>query len=168
MAKFYVDGKGFNKAERVFRQLPKELKNDLRSVQRTETLPIWREEINKRKDVTPLAARVYKSGITVKTGANLVLQAKGSTKKIGDRGIRQNNLLGAAEFGSTPNNYTKYYRKSPTGSRHTVTRRTRAGLPHKRKGGYVAVPASKAAISRIQSLTIQTTIRRIHLASEGQ
>jgi hypothetical protein len=168
MAKFYVDGKGFNKAERVFRQLPKELKNDLRRVQRSETLPIWREEINARKDVTPLAARVYKSGITVKTGANLVLQAKGSTKKIGDRGIRQNTLLGAAEFGSKPSNYTKYYRNSPAGKRHTVTRRTRAGLPHKRKGGYVAVPASKAAVSRIQSLTIQTTIRRIHLAAESR
>lgn len=168
MAKFYVEGKGFNKAERVFRQLPKELKNDLRRVQRSEALPIWREEISKRKDITPLASRVYKSGITVRTGANLVLQAKGSTKKIGTRSTPQNSLMGAAEFGSTPNNYTKYYRKSTKGNRHTVTRRTRAGLAHKRKGGYVAVPASKAAISRIQSLTIQTTIRRIHLAAEGK
>ena len=168
MAKFYVNGKGFNKAERVFRQLPKELKNDLRRVQRSETLPIWREEIAKRKDVTPLAARVYKSGITVKTGANLVLQAKGSAKKIGSRGIRQNSLLGAAEFGSQPSNFTRYWRTSENGKRHKVTRRTRAGLPHKRKSGYVAVPASKAAISRIQSLTIQTTIRRIHLTAEGR
>lgn len=167
MAKFYVDGKGFNKAERVFRQLPKELKNDLRRVQRSETLPIWREEINKRKDVTPLASRVYKSGISVKTGANLVLTAKGSAKKIGSRGIRQNNLLGAAEFGSEPTHYTRYWSTSKRGRRYPETRRTRAGLPHKRKGGYVAVPASKAAISRIQSLSIQTTIRRIHEAAEG-
>lgn len=166
--KFYVDGKGMNKAERLFRQLPKELKNDIRRVQRSETLPIWREEINKRKDVTPLASRVYKSGITVRTGANLVLQAKGSTKKIGARNIPQNSLMGAAEFGSTPNNYTKYWRTSENGKRHKVTRRTRAGLPHKRKGGYVAVPASKAAIGRIQSVTVQTTIRRIHLAAEGR
>ncbi|WP_457950423.1 hypothetical protein ACTAQI_07525 [Pseudarthrobacter sp. alpha12b] len=165
--KFYVSGKGLNKAERLFRQLPKELKNDIRRYQRSEVLPIWREEINKRKDITPLASRVYKSGIAVKTGANIVLTAKGSSKKIGKRNIPQNALLGAAEFGSTPENYTKYYRKSPKGSRHTVTRRTRAGLPHHRKGGYVAVPASKAAISRIQSLTVQTTIRRLHEAAEG-
>lgn len=127
--KFYVDGKGLNKAERVFRQLPKELKNDLRRVQRASALPIWREEINARRNVTPVASRVYKAGISVKTGANLVLTAKGSSKKIGSRKIPQNALLGAAEFGSTPNNYTKYYRQAPNGQRHTITRRTRRGLP---------------------------------------
>lgn len=166
--KIYVDGKGLNQAERKFRQLPKELKNDLRRVQRAQSLPIWREEINARKDVTPIASRVYKSGISVKTGANLVLTAKGSTRKIGSRRIPQNALLGAAEFGSTPANYTKYYRKSPDGKRHTVTRRTRRGLPQHRRTGYVAVPAGKAAVSRIQSLTIQTTIRKIHEAAESR
>jgi hypothetical protein len=166
--KIYVDGKGLNKAERVFRKLPKELKNDLRRVQRAQSLPIWREEINARKNVTPIAARVYKSGISVKTGANLVLTAKGSSKKIGSRNIPQNALLGAAEFGSSPSNFTKYYRTSPDGKRHTVTRRTRRGLPQHRRTGYVAVPASKAAVSRIQSLTIQTTIKRIHDAAEGR
>jgi hypothetical protein len=166
--KIFVDGKGLNKAERVFRQLPRELKNDLRRVQRAQSLPIWREEINARKDVTPVASRVYKSGISVKTGANLVLTAKGSTRKIGSRKIPQNALLGAAEFGSTPSNYTKYYRVSPDGKRHVVTRRTRRGLPQHRRTGYVAVPAGKAAVSRIQSLTIQTTIKRIHDAAEGK
>jgi hypothetical protein len=166
--KFYVDGKGLNQAERVFRQLPKELKSDLRKVQRSETLPIWREEINARRDITPIASRVYKSGISVKTGANLVLVAKGSTRKIGTRRIPQNALLGAAEFGSKPSNYTKYNRTSKQGKRHTVTRRTRAGLSQNRRTGYVAVPASKAAVSRIQSLHIQTTIRRIHQAAEGK
>jgi hypothetical protein len=166
--KIYLDGKGLNSAERVFRQLPKELKSDIRRVQRAETLPIWKEEINKRKDITPLAARVYKSGITVRTGANLVLEAKGSTKKIGSRKIPQNLLMGAAEFGSTPNNYTKYYRQSPNGKRHTVTRRTRRGLPQHRRDGYVVIPASKAAISRIQSLTIQTVVRKIHDAAESR
>lgn len=166
--KIYVDGKGLNQAERVFRKLPRELKNDLRRVQRAQSLPIWREEINARKDVTPIASRVYKSGISVKTGANLVLTAKGSSRKIGSRGIPQNALLGAAEFGSKPNNFTKYYRVSPDGKRHTVTRRTRRGLPQQRRTGYVAVPAGKAAVSRVQSLTIQTTIKRIHDAAEGR
>lgn len=165
--KFYVQGKGLNKAERVFRQLPNELKNDIRRVQRAETLPIWREEIASRKDVTPIASRVYSAGISVRTGANLVLTAKGSSKKIGSRRIPQNSLRGAAEFGSTPNNYTRYYRQSPNGKKHVVTRRTRRGLPAHRRSGYVAVPASKAAVSRIQSLTVQTTIRRIHEAAEG-
>ncbi|MFC8038627.1 hypothetical protein ACFUOZ_04670 [Paenarthrobacter sp. NPDC057355] len=168
MAKFYVDGKGFNKAERIFRQLPNELKKDLRRVQRSETLPIWREEINARKSISPIAERVYKSGISVKTGANLVLVARGSSRKIGSRRIPQYVLQGAAEFGSKPTNYTKYNRVSPKGKRHTVTRRTRAGLSQNRRTGYVAVPAAKAAVSRIQSLNIQTTMRRIHLAAEGK
>lgn len=166
--KIYVDGKGLNKAERVFRQLPKELKSDIRRVQRAESLPIWREEVNSRKDITPIASRVYKSGITVRTGANLVLEAKGSSKKIGSRGIPQNALMGAAEFGSKPNNYTKYYRQAPNGQRHTITRRTRRGLPQHRRDGYVVIPASKAAVSRIQSLTIQTVVRKIHDAAEGR
>jgi hypothetical protein len=166
--KIYVDGKGLNAAERKFRTLPRELKNDLRRVQRAQSLPIWREEINERKDITPIASRVYKSGISVKTGANLVLTAKGSTRKIGSRRIPQNALLGAAEFGSTPANFTRYYRVSPDGKKHTVTRRTRRGLPQHRRTGYVAVPAGKAAVSRIQSLTIQTTIRKIHEAAESR
>jgi hypothetical protein len=166
--KIYVDGKGLNAAERRFRQLPKELKSDIRRVQRAETLPIWREEVNKRKDITPIAQRVYRSGITVRTGANLVLEAKGSNKKIGSRKIPQNVLMGAAEFGSTPNNYTKYYGKSPKGTRYPLTRRTRRGLPTHRRDGYVVIPASKAAVSRIQSLTIQTVVRKIHDAAEGR
>lgn len=164
--KIYLDGKGLNKAERVFRQLPKELKSDIRRVQRAQTLPIWKEEINKRKDITPLAARVYKSGITVRTGANLVLEAKGSTKKIGSRRIPQNALMGAAEFGSTPTNYTKYYTHSRNGKKYAITRRTRKGLPTHRRDGYVVIPASKAAVSRIQSLTIQTVVKKIHDAAE--
>lgn len=166
--KIYLEGKGLNKAERVFRQLPKELKSDIRRAQRAESLPIWKEEVNKRKDITPLASRVYKSGITVRTGANLVLEAKGSSKKIGSRGIKQNSLMGAAEFGSQPSNFTKYYRNSPNGKKHTVTRRTRAGLPHQRKKGYVVIPASRAAASRISSLTIQTVVRKIHDAAESR
>lgn len=166
--KIHVDGKGLNEAERLFRQLPKELKSSIRKAQRAETLPIWREEVNQRKGITPLATRVYKSGITVRTGANLVLEAKGSSKKIGSRGTKQNSLMGAAEFGSTPNNYTKYYRQSPNGQRHTVTRRTRRGLPQHRRDGYVVIPASKAAVSRIQSLTIQTVVRKLHDAAEGR
>lgn len=164
--KFYVDGRGLNRAERLFRQLPKELKNDLRREQRKQALPIWREEIASRRSVTPLAERVYKSGISVKTGANLVLVAGGSTKKIGDRNLPLNALRGAAEFGSHNRSYTKYYRKSDNGGRHTVNRRARAGLPSKR-AGMVAVPAAKASVTRIKSLTIQTTIRRIHEAAEG-
>jgi hypothetical protein len=168
MAKFYVDGKGLNKAERLFRSLSKELKNDIRAAQRREALPIWREEMDKRKNVTPLASRVYKAGTSVRTGANLALVAKGSTKKIGPRGVRQNSLLAAAEFGSASGNYTKYYRVSPTGTRHTVTRRTRRGLPAQRRRGYVAVPAATAAASRIASLTIQTTVKKLHDAAEGK
>lgn len=166
--KFRVDGKGLNKSERLFRQLSKELKSEIRRAQRAQALPIWREEINQRKDVTPLASRVYKSGIGVRTGANLTLEAKGSTKKIGARGIRLNSLLAAGEFGSQSSNYTKYYRTSSNGKRHVVTRRTRAGLPGARRRGYVALPASRVAIKRIKSLTIQTTLKKLHDAAEGR
>lgn len=167
--KFYLDGKGLNKGERLFRKLSKELKNDIRSAQRREALPIWKQEINSRKDVTPIASRVYKSGISVRTGANLALVAKGSSKRIGPRRIPQNSLLAAAEFGSASSgNYTKYFRTSPDGKRHVVTRRTRRGLPAQRRNGYVAVPAGKASAKRIASLTIQTTIKRIHDAAEGR
>lgn len=168
MAKFYVDGKGLNKAERLFRSLSKELKNDIRAAQRREALPIWRGEIDKRKGASLIASRVYKSGTSVRTGANLALVAKGSTKKIGKRNIRQNSLLAAAEFGSASSNYTKYYRVSPNGKKHTVTRRTRRGLPAQRRKGYVAVPAATASASRIAQLTIQTTLRKIHDAAEGK
>ena len=163
-----VEDDRLRSAEKLFRQLPADLKSRLRKQERSEALPIWKEEIAARRDVTPLASRVFSAGISVNTGAYISLVASGSTKKIGTRRIPLNTLLGAAEFGSsTKSNYTRYYRKTKHG-RSIIERRTRAELPDARQRGYVAYPASGKAIERIKSLQIQTTLRQIHDAAEGR
>lgn len=155
-------------AEKLFRQLPADLKSRLRRQERTEALPIWKEEIAARRDVTTLASKVFAAGISISTGAYISLIASGSTKKIGTRRIPLNLLLGAAEFGSsTKTNYTRYFRRTKHG-RAVIERRTRAELPDARRKGWVAFPAAVQAVERIKSLQIQTTIRQIHEAAEAK
>jgi hypothetical protein len=161
------DGARLKAAERVFRQLPREVKNDLRKYQRKEVGPIWKSEVKTNLNANKLAAVVFKSGTSVKVGASMTLRAAGSQKKLSG-GIVASELIPQAEFGSSrQNKYTKYNRISPKGKSHTVTRRTSRQLPHHRRGGYVVYRASGPSIQRITSLSVQTVTRRIYESIEG-
>lgn len=151
---------------RLWRDLPRELTNDIRKWQRAEINPIWREEVAARpKD--GLQSAVFKSGTNVRAGAFIELRAGSSSRKMSGGGTPR-ALVKQAEFGSDRTAYTKYNRTSRKGKRHTVTRRTSAGLPLYKKGGHVAYPASAKAIKRIASLAVQVTVRRIHDAIDGR
>jgi hypothetical protein len=154
-------------AEQRFRRLPKEVKNDLRRYQRSEAGPIWKEEVSNAPKPNRMSEIMFKTGNTVKTGATITLRASGSGRKLSG-GVPARALLGEFEFGGNrQNKYTKYSRTSPRGKRHTVTRRASRQVPHLRKGGYVVIPASKRAIKRLVSLSVQTVTRRIYDSIEG-
>lgn len=155
-------------AEKRFRTLPRELKNDLRRFQRSEAGPIWREEVRANLGANDISARVFKSGNTVKAGAQMVLRAAGSSKKLSGGGV-VSDLIKSAEWGAKNREATtKYNRRSPKGKSHTVTRRASRQSPAYRKGGYVVKPASQKAIKRITSLSVQTVMRKLYDASEGR
>lgn len=154
-------------ANRRFRKVPADVRNNLRKFQRAEAGPIWKQEVAAKAGVTSIAARTFKSGNTVKAGAVITLRAGGSNKKLSG-GATPAQLVRAAEFGTTHrNDYTKFNRTSPKGKRHTVTRRSSRQLPHHRRGGYVVYPAASRSIARITSLSVQTVTRTIYDSIEG-
>lgn len=153
--------------EKRFRALPKEIKNDLRRYQRKEVGPIWKEETRANLGANRISEKVFKSGNTVKAGSTITLRASGSNKKLSGGGTAR-QLIEAAEYGAkNRETRTKYSRTSPKGKRHTVTRRASRQSPAYRKGGYVINPASKKAIKRITSLSVQTVMKKLYDSIEG-
>lgn len=147
---------------RLWRALPRELKNDIRRWQRSEANPIWREEIASRPK-TGLQEAVFRSGNSVRAGAIIELTAGNSARKMRGGGTPR-ELAAPAEFGTTRHDkYTRYYRQG-----HVVVRRTARGLPARDRKGYVAYPAAERAIKRIAQLAVQVAVRRIHEAAEGR
>lgn len=164
---FEADQARLRAANKRFRQMPKEIKNDLRKYQRAEAGPIWKQEVAAKAGATPIAARTFKTGNTVKAGAVITLKAGGSNRKLSG-GATPAELVRPAEFGTNRRNaYTKYHRKSPNGKVHTVTRRTSRQLPTRRRGGYVVYPAAGRSTKRIVSLSVQTITKRIYDSVEG-
>jgi len=164
---FEADQARLRKANQAFRRMPKEIKSDLRKYQRAEAGPIWKQEVSSGVGITSIASRTFKSGNTVKAGAVITLKAGGSNKKLSG-GATPAELVRPAEFGSNRReSYTKFYRTSPNGKRHTVTRRSSRQLPNRRRGGYVVYPAAGRSTKRIVSLSVQTITRRIYDSIEG-
>lgn len=162
-----VDREQVRKVQKTFRALPRDLKNDIRKVQRASLNPIWREEMAASKG-TPMHSVIFRSGNRTKAGAPMMLVAGAANRRLSG-GATTGELAKAYEFGSTTrNNYTKYRRRSTKGKTHTVTRRTRKQLPSFRRGGWIAYPAAARAIPRLTSLHVQTLMRRIYLAAEGR
>lgn len=163
---YEVDDKSLKAVNKTFRALPKDLKNYLRKYQRSESTPIWRESVDAKKDYSRLTASVFKSGTTVKAGAVITLRAGASNRKLSG-GATASELARPAEFGSNRREkYTKYYATSKNGKRYTVTRRAGRQIPPRRAKGYVVMPASKSAISRLTQLHVQTITRTIYEATE--
>lgn len=149
-------------AERVWRALPREIRNATTRYQRSEINPIWREEI-KAQPLTGLQGAVFKSGNSVKTGSALTLVAGNSNRKLSGGGT-PNMLAAAAEYGSNRRDkYTRYNRKG-----RPVTRRTGRGLKEYRRSGYVATPAARKTTKRVTSLTVATIMKNIYKAAEGK
>jgi hypothetical protein len=164
---FEADASRLRAAQKAFRKMPSDLRNDLRKYQRSEAGPIWKQEVAAKVGVTPISERVFKSGNTVKAGAVITLKAGGSNKKLSG-GATPAELVRPAEFGTSRRNaYTKYNRVSPNGKRHTVTRRASRQLPNRRRGGYVVYPAAGRSIKRITSLSVQTVTKRIYDYTKG-
>jgi hypothetical protein len=162
-----VDQSRLRAANKRFRQLPREVKNDLRKYQRAEAGPIWKSEVASHLNATPISSRVFKTGNTIKAGAVITLKAGGSNKKLSG-GATAAELIRPAEFGTTRRDkYTKYNRRSPKGTVHPVVRRTSRQLPTRRRGGYVVYPAAGAASKRLVSLSVQTVTRSIYDSVKG-
>lgn len=157
-------------AQRAFRALPKDLKNELRKVQRADLTPIWRQEMG-----TSVARarrveqhRAFESGSRVKAGLPLYLVAGASNRRLPGGGVIS-DLARAFELGSgRRNNLTRYPRTSPRGRKHTVTRHASRQLPPAKRSGWVVYPAVASTIPRYIGKTVIALTERIAQAAEGR
>ncbi|WP_417561870.1 hypothetical protein [Microbacterium sp.] len=145
----------------AFAGLDAEVRKQITRQVKTESKPIWFEEIRDRAS-TRLQQRVLAG--TARTGVaglNVRLMAGGGKKL--SSGTPTADLVKATEFGANPGRTQTV--RSRKGKQYQ--RRLGGRFPAPRRGGYVVYPAAKAAIPRVASLVVQTTVRTIHETIEG-
>lgn len=156
-------------AQRAFRALPKELKNDIRKAQRASLGPIWKAEMSAAvaKAPRPQHRTVFGAGSRVKAGLPAYLVAGASNKKLSGGGV-VSDLARPLEFGTGRHqNLTRYNRKGKRGT-HTVTRHTSRQLPKAKRSGWVVYPAVSQTIPRLYGEYVLKLTDRIQAAAEGR
>ena len=150
--------------QRRFRQLPRDLKNDLRKAQRAQIGPIWKGEVDQARSVGSLGdtqRRTFAAGTRVRAGLPATLVAGGSNRRMSG-GATPSDLARPMEFGTNrKNRYTRYYRRSKNGGRHVVERRASRQISLRRRQGYIVYPAVSQAIPRLIGLWVNEVYDRI-------
>lgn len=150
----------------AFTHLERNVKNAVNRATRSELAPIWTEEVNANLR-TRMDKLVLGAGVRVKAGNPPVVMAAQSTRAIGKRLVPAEDWAGW-EFGADRDKTTTYTRKTKKGGRANVTRHTARQMPPRRRQGRVAYPALAQAAPRLAALWVQTVVRQVHLAAEGQ
>jgi hypothetical protein len=150
---------------------PKEIRSRISRETRETLNPIWREEIANHAGLSRRDNLVFGKGARVAAGNPAVAMAATSKRALrdGSSPFIPDELGRSLEFGAydrgRPSTYT---RKSRKGNTHSVTRKTRTGLPPQNRRGRVVYPAFAEAAPRMLSLWVQTVARVVHEAFEGK
>lgn len=153
-------------AATALRAVDPELRRQINASTRGLVNPVWRAEVadrsRRRADVAVLGR-----GARVATGARAALVGASSRRALRGGLVPAVSWAGH-EFGASQRGArTTYRRRSPNGGTHTVTRRTKAQLPPRNRGGRVLYPAVKAVLPRVASLWSQTAVRLTFEALRG-
>lgn len=138
----------------------KGIRKDISASTRTTLNPIWREEIASRAGRSRMDAAVFGKGARIAAGNPARAVAASSRRALSDGFIPDRDGK-ALEFGANREQYSTYDRKG-----HSVTRRTRRGLPAPNRRGRVVYPAWAATAPRMVSLWVQIVVRNIHESLE--
>lgn len=158
--------------QRRFRQLPRELKSEIRKAQRTQIGTIWKAEVEKARGAGGLVhvqQVTFNAGTRVQAGLPAVLVAGASNRKMRG-GAAPSDLARPMEFGTNrKNNYTRYRRRSPSGGTHVVERRASRQIRLRRSNGYIVYPAVSQTIPRLIGVWVNDGVRKsIERSLEGR
>lgn len=158
--------------QRRFRQLPRELKADLRKAQRTQIGTIWKAEVDKARgagSVVHVQGVTFAAGTRVRAGLPAVLVAGASNRKMRG-GAAPSDLARPMEFGTNrKEHYTRYRRRSPNGGTHVVERRASRQIRLRRRQGYIVYPAVSQTIPRLIGVWVVDGVQKsIERALEGR
>lgn len=150
----------------ALRAVDQTLSKNIRKYTQSELAPAWSEAVRGRSH-TGLEVRVL--GATARTAVSsngITLRAASVGRKL-SRGFDPKLMYAGVEFGANRSEKTTYQARSSKGKTYTVTRRTKAQLPARRRSGPVYGAAAEM-IPRAAALWVQTTVRTIAEASEGK
>lgn len=155
----------------AFRRLPREVKAVIRTAQREQLAPAWRDEMGRAVASADARQRmqqkVFGAGARVKAGLPAYLVAGASSRRLSGGGTPA-DLARPYEFGTgRRDNLTRYSRRSKRGRQHTVTRHTSRQLPLVRRVGYVVYPAVAKTLPRYIGASVRALTDRIYQAVEG-
>ncbi|WIB68802.1 hypothetical protein DEI93_07170 [Curtobacterium sp. MCBD17_035] len=150
----------------AMRNLDKTTKKWIRQETRTQSLPIWQDEVRGHV-TTALETRVLSDTARVQpSDQNVQLRSASSVARMRGGGTPA-ALAHATEFGANRAEERTYERRTRSGRMATVRRHTQRQFKPVNRGGYVVYPAAAQAIPRLASLWAQTVARAAHDAMEG-
>lgn len=143
----------------ALKAVDRDLRKRIYAAWREQMNPVWKGAVagNIRGR---LQERVITGGTLIKAGNPPVLQAAASRRKVG-RGLVPNDMWPGFEYGADREAYSRYQRRSPKGTVHTVERRTMRHLPPRKRNGHVLGPAVAETLPRLASMAAQITVRTI-------
>lgn len=149
------------------RRVPKELSAQIRQQTKGMLAPEWQKAMRENAS-TRLEHRVLSDTSRVSVSNQNVRISAAGLKRSATSGLSPSVVGRAVEFGADREKTSTYDRRSPKGTRHKVTRRTRRHLRPANGKGYVFYPAAANIIPRLASLWVQTTVRVLAEAFEGK
>lgn len=151
----------------AFKAANRELRRDINAATRDTMNPVWRGEVSRRIS-DHFSSRLLDNGVRIAAGNPPAAKAAQSKRGIGDgRRLIPAEHYALAEFGAKDREKrSTYQRRSPKGTAHSVTRRTRRGLPAHNRRGRVVYPAFAEVAPRMVSLWVQLIVRKYYDALE--
>jgi hypothetical protein len=148
------------------RELPADVRKEIRVATKAAALPIWREEVAGNVQSRAEGLAFAKTARVAVTDRGVRLQAARIGKGLSG-GLDVKTQWHALEFGGERDVKRTIETTSRKGKRYTATRHTQRQLRPRNKTGYVVFPAVADSIPRVMSLWMQTVARAGHEALEG-
>lgn len=149
------------------RELPADVRKQVRVQTKADALPIWREEVGSNVH-SRLEGLVFgRTARVAVTDRGVRLQAARVGKALCG-GLDVKTQWHAVEFGGDPDVRRKVETRSRAGRAYTATRHTQRQLRPRNRTGYVVFPAVADSVPRLMSLWLQTIVRAGHDALDGR
>lgn len=139
----------------------REVAKQIRQATKAMIDPEWRKAVSEHAQTLLESRALAQTARVAISDQNVTLKSAAVGKKLSGGLLPSANYAGV-EFGADRQVKTTYTATSSKGNQYSVTRRTRAQLRPRRKGGYVVFPAAAGIIPRMASLWTQTVVRTFY------
>lgn len=146
----------------AIRAAPAEVRKRVRQVSKARLEPDFMKRVSERaseSNVPRLSSAVIARSARISMSDQNVRMRAGSSTRALSGGLVPANYAKAVEFGSNRSTTSKYKRRSPKGTTHTVTRNTTNQMPRRRQRGWAFYPTVQQMTPRYAALWVQTAIR---------